>query len=314
MVMLTSMSENRIEKTIQPFVYIILLNWNGKEDTLECLRSLEKINYPNYRICLVDNASSDGSVAAVRSAYPDVEIIENSENLRFAEGNNVGIRHALKRGADYVLLLNNDTKVDPEFLQAMVSFADTDSAVGMVGPKIYYYDQPNLIWSAGGEICFWRGRIAHRGLRQKNSEKFNEIFEVDYLTGCTLLVKKEVIEKVGLLDSSYYIYTEDADWCERAKRAGFKLFFVPQAKVWHKISSTSGGGLTAYKTFHKVKSNYLFFRKYARWYHWLTIPKSVILGLIVEVFKQIFSGNFKVIFSLFRGFGSVLLGKKENAG
>lgn len=307
------MSENTKENSIRPLVYIILLNWNGKEDTLECLRSLEKINYPNYRICLVDNASTDGSVEAVRTAYPNVEIIENSENLRFAEGNNVGIRYALNRGVDYVLLINNDTKVDTEFLQVMVSFAENNSLIGLVGPMIYYYDQPNLIWSAGGEISFWRGRIAHRGLRQRNSVKFNEIIEVDYLTGCTLLVKKEVIKKVGLLDSSYYIYTEDTDWCERAKRAGFKLFLVPQAKVWHKISSTSGGGLTDYKVFHKVKSNYLFFNKYARWYHWFTIPIFVIFGLIVEVFKQISSGNFKVVFSLFRGFGSVLWGKKEKA-
>lgn len=297
----------------EPLVYILILNWNGKKDTLECLSSLKKIHYPNYRICLVDNASTDDSVGVFRATFSNIEIIENYENLRFAEGNNIGIRHALEHGADYVLLLNNDTKVDEEFLQQMVEVAEGDSNLGMVGPKIYHDDQPNLIWSAGGEIDFWKGKIAHRGLRQRNSENFDEIVEVDYLTGCALLVKKEAIEKVGLLDSSYYMYTEDADWCERTKRAGFKLFFAPGASVWHKLSSASGGGLTSFKVFHKVTGTYLFFKKYAQWYHWLTIPLFVLAGLVREVIKQMYSGNFKVIFSLFEGFGSVLMGKREKA-
>jgi len=307
------MTEDEQKQISEPLVYIVILNWNGKKDTLECLSSLKKLHYPNYRICLVDNASTDDSVEVFRATFSNIEIIENCVNLRFAEGNNVGISYALEHGGDYVLLLNNDTKVDEEFLQEMVMFSESNSTIGMVGPKIYHYDQLNVIWSAGGEISFWKGKIAHRGLRQRNSKNFNEIVEVDYLTGCALLVKKEVIEKVGLLDSSYYMYTEDADWCERTKRAGFKLFFVPRAKVWHKISSASGGGLTSFKVLHKIKSTYLFFKKYAQWYHWFTIPLFVLAGLVREVIKQMYSGNFKVIFSLFQGFGSVLMGKKEKA-
>jgi GT2 family glycosyltransferase len=300
------MSENRKNRSSEHLVYIIVLNWNGKADTLECLSSLKKIQYPSYRVCLVDNASTDDSVEAVRSKFPTVEIIENSENLRFAQGNNVGIKFALQHNADYVLLLNNDTKVDSEFLKEMIKVSESDCKIGMVGPKIYHYDPPDLIWSAGGEISFWKGKIAHRGLRKSDSEKFSEIADVDYLTACALLVKREVIEKVGLLDSSYYIYSEDADWCERTRRAGYKLVYVPKAKVWHKISSTSGGGLTPYKALHKVKSNFLFFKKYAHWYHWLTIPIFISGATFWFTIKQLTHGNFEIIISLCKGFKEIV--------
>ncbi|MFQ5864019.1 MAG: glycosyltransferase family 2 protein [bacterium] len=300
------MSQSGKNKIADSLVHVIILNWNGKHDTLECLRSLEKVAYPNFRICLVDNASSDGTIEAVREHFPDVKIIINSENLRFARGNNIGLQHALEHGADYVLLLNNDTIVDPLLLQELVNVAESNANIGMVGPKIYHYDQPNLIWSAGGDISFWQGKIAHRGLRKVDAPKYNRISEVDYLTACALLIRKEVIQKVGLLDPSYFMYTEDADWCERTRRAGYKLFYVPSAKVWHKISATSGGGLTSFKAFHKVKSSFLFFTKYARWYHWLTIPFFVSMSTLWFVSQQLLKGNFSTISSLFRGFKEVL--------
>lgn len=308
------MPGNGKKKYSQPLVYIIILNWNGKADTLECLSSLKKIRYSNYRICLVDNASTDDSVEAVRSKFPEVGIIENSENLRFARGNNVGIKFALQHDAEYVLLLNNDTKVDSEFLKEMIEVSKSDCMIGMVGPKIYHYDQPDLIWSAGGEISFWKGKIAHRGLRKRDSEKFDQIVAVDYLTACALLIRSEVIEKIGLLDPTYFMYSEDADWCERTRRAGFRLFFAPKAKVWHKISSTSGGGLTPYKALHKVKSSFLFFKRYARWYHWLTIPVFISGATIWFTMKQLTQGNFGIIFAVLKGFKEILRGRSGSSG
>lgn len=300
---------------MEPYVYIIVLNWNGLPDTLACLRSLSNIRYENYRVCVVDNASTDASVATIRSEFPQVEIIENERNLRFAEGNNVGIRHALAQGAVYVLLLNNDTTVDPGLLQALVPAAEAETEVGMVGPKIYYFDQPDLIWSAGGEISFWKGKIHHRGLRQKDSEKFDRVAEVDYLTACALLVKRAVIERVGLLDPEYYIYVEDADWCERARRAGFKLLYVPGARVWHKVSASSGGGMTAFKVTNKVRSHFLFFRRYARWYHWFTLPLFVGSGAVWFALKQLLRGNVGILGALRRGFTSAVggAGRSERA-
>ncbi|MFQ5706469.1 MAG: glycosyltransferase family 2 protein [bacterium] len=293
-------------KPAQPLVYIIVLTWNGKADTLACLSSLEKIEYSNWRICLVDNASTDGTVAAVRSSFRRVEIIENSENLRFATGNNVGIEYALKQGADYVLLLNNDTRVAEDFLTRLVEVAESDGHIGMAGSKIYHFDRPDLIWSAGGTISFWRGEIAHRGLRKHDAQKYNETQDVAYLTGCTLLVKRGVIEQVGLLDPAYFIYTEDADWCERTRRAGYRLVYVPESKVWHKVSATSGGGLSPFKVTHKLKSNFQFFKKYARWYHWMSIPFFVYGSTFWFITRQLTQGNFGIIASLFKGFKEIL--------
>lgn len=295
----------KAEQNGQPLVYIIILNWNGKQDTIECLDSLQKITYRNSEICVVDNGSTDGSVAVLRKNFPDLKIIANKANVRFARGNNIGIEYALKQGAEYVLLLNNDTVVEPDFLSKLIEVADASQEAGLVGPKIYYYDAPDLIWSAGGRISFWKGKIAHRGLRRKDSDKFNEVARVDYLTACAVLARRAAIEKVGLLDASYYIYGEDADWCERMQRAGYKLLYVPGARVWHKISSASGGGMTSFKIVHKVKSNFMFFRKYARWYHWLTIPFCVSAETIWFLIKQIAQGNLRVLPALFKGFRAV---------
>jgi hypothetical protein len=269
-----------------PLVWILIVNWNGRQDTLDCLASLLKITYRPYKIILIDNASTDGSVPAIRQAFPEIEIIENAENKRFAAANNQGMACALAAGADYVLLLNNDTEVASNFLEALVDLAQQRSEIGMVGPKIFYYHDRQRLWFAGGEIVFWKGRTAHRGLRQLDAEKWNVACAVDYITGCALLVKRECIEKIGMLDESYYIYSEDADWCGRARKAGFGCWFAPQAQVWHKISSSSGGGLTPFKAYYKVRSNFLFFKRHARWWHWLTIPWWAAWGLLIEVLRQ----------------------------
>lgn len=269
-----------------PLVGIVIVNWNRREDTLACLSSLQKTSYRPCKIILVDNASHDGSVPAIRRSFPQVEIIENAENRRFAAANNQGMERALTAGADFVLLLNNDTEVAEDFLEKLVRGARERSEIGMAGPKILYHDDPHRIWFAGGEITFWKGQIAHLGLRQPDGERWNVPRAVDYITGCALLVKRECIEKIGGFDESYYIYGEDADWCMRARRAGFQCWFVPAAHVWHKISASSGGGLTPFKAYHKVRSSFLFFRRYARWWHWLTLPWWVGLGLLRETIRR----------------------------
>jgi hypothetical protein len=178
----------------------------------------------------------------------------------------------------------------------------------MVGPKIFYHHDRQRIWFAGGEIVLRKGRVAHRGLRQLDGEKWNAPGEADYLTGCALLATRECIEKIGALDESYYIYSEDADWCMRARRAGFTCWFAPGAHVWHKISASSGGGLTAFKAYHKVRSNFLFFKRYARWWHWLTMPWWVAGGLLVETARLLINPKegSRVIAALWRAFVDIL--------
>lgn len=217
-----------------PAVYFSILNWNQKDLTLECLESLARLDYPNYEIVVVDNGSQDGEVAAIQTRFPSVTVLENERNLGFVEGNNVAIRYALEQGADYVLLLNNDTVVDPQMLKRLVEVAESDDRVAVVGPKIYYFDEPQTIWSAGG-IFKPPGKPVMLGLDETDKGQHDALREVDWVTGCALLIKSSVIRRIGLIDARYFIYFEESDWCGRAKKAGFKIFYVPQARMWHKI-------------------------------------------------------------------------------
>lgn len=217
-----------------PAVYFSILNWNQKDLTLECLESLAHLDYPNYRIVVVDNGSNDGEATAIRAQFPSVTVLENGRNLGFAEGNNVGIRYALSQGADYVLLLNNDTIVDPQMLKVLVRVAESDEQVAIVGPKIYYYDEPETIWSAGGILRRF-GTPVMLGVDEVDSGQHDELKEVDWISGCALLIKDSVIQQIGLIDARFFIYFEETDWCSRARRAGFKVLYVPQARMWHKI-------------------------------------------------------------------------------
>jgi GT2 family glycosyltransferase len=274
-----------------PLVYIIVLTWNGREDTIACLKSLQEITYPNYRILLVDNASTDGTVEAIRRDFPAVEVLVNESNFRFAGGNNAGIRHAVANGADYILLLNNDTTVAPDFLTELVRAIHGDEHLGMASPKIYYYDQPRRIWFAGGRIEWWRGWFSHIGIREDDRGQYNAPARVDYLTACCVLVKRTVIERVGVLDEGYFMYGEDADWSIRAARAGYGLQYVPSAAIWHKLSVSSGGHFSWFKNWNKLKSQIRLVRRYAKAYHWLTIPIAFPVSVVAAALAARFGRN-----------------------
>jgi GT2 family glycosyltransferase len=286
-----------------PLVYCILLNWNGRDLLLETLDSVTKLNYPNFRIVVVDNGSTDGSQDAVKKAYPHLTLIENGANLGFGGGNNVGMEYALKCGAEWIILLNSDIAVDSNMLSDLMNVAVTDNNIGVLSPKIYYFDKKNLLWYAGGAINYWSGIVSHRGLREEDAGQFDNIANTDYISGCAMLIRRSVLENVGMFDPVYFpAYSEDADLSTRIKRAGYRLVYVPQAKLWHKVSAFSGGGLTPLKTMLKVEHNLIFFKRYARWYHWITIPFSVGGTAILFVGKELFKGNFKIIAALVKGF------------
>ncbi len=256
----------------QPRVAVIVVNWNGRDITLECLHSLSSLTYPHADLIVVDNASSDGSMEAIHARFPNVILLHMRENLRFAGGNNAGIREALARGADMVLLLNNDTIVDQDFLTHLVARMDADPAYGMVAPKILYFDEPDRIWFAGGEISLWTGTMRHLGIREVDCGQHDAVRETAYASGCCILVRTEVIRKIGMLDESYHMYTEDADWCMRARRAGYTIVYEPAARIWHKLSVSAGGHLSWYKLKNKFISNLRFFWRYSSWAQRLVFP------------------------------------------
>lgn len=226
-----------------PQVSIIILNWNGWRDTLECLESLSKISYFHYEVIIVDNASKDDSVKRIKAwakkkLIKNFSLIENDKNYGFAEGNNIGIRKVLKenQGA-YILILNNDTVVNKKFLKNLIKIAESQEKIGIVGPKIYLYPPKKgkeIIQSCGADIDLSRGNLVNYGDGEIDQGQFEKARKVGYVYGTCFLVKSKVFKKVGFFDKKYHIYAEEADFCLRAKKAGYSIYYVPQAIIWHK--------------------------------------------------------------------------------
>ena len=231
------MSNNRsVASNAWPLVSVVLLNWNGYEDTLFCLRSLEQATYPNMHVVVVDNGSRDGSPERLRSLLarcPNVALLENASNLGFARGCNVGLQWALQEGCDYVLLLNNDSVVDASFLEPAVSMAERDASIGLIGGKIYLEKDRKLLWYAGGHVDLWRGQAIVRGFKTPDEGQFDTAVEVGFVTGALMLIKRSVLLKVGVLPAEYFFGQEEWDYSLQVKRAGYKLYYVPEFVAVH---------------------------------------------------------------------------------
>jgi GT2 family glycosyltransferase len=231
---------------------------------------VSKIDYFNYEIVLVDNGSTDDSVAVARQMFPDVRVIELPENRGFVGGNNEGIQAALNLNPDYVLLLNNDTETDPKFLTSLVQAAEADPTIGIAGPVIYYFDDAARIWSAGGMIEWAQGDTKMLMIHQIDPHMDEKkSYPVDFVTGCCLLIRREVISKIGLLDPRFFMYYEETEWCVRAKAAGYQIICVPQAKIWHKISTVEREDSPQVK-YYMTRNRLLFLRlSKASWPAWI---------------------------------------------
>jgi hypothetical protein len=217
-----------------PGVLIVVLTYNGIADTLVCLESLRRLSYPRVDVLIVDNASQDGTPSIVRERFPEVSIVETGANLGFAGGNNAGLRYAIEHGYDFALLLNNDTEVAPNLIDAMVTAA-LDPEVGIVGSKIYYHDRPDTFWSTGGTLDWRTGRSFMRGIDEVDRGQYDVPAEVDFVTGCALLVRREAMQQAGLIDERFGMYYEETEWCVRIGRAGWRIVYTPNGRLWHKI-------------------------------------------------------------------------------
>jgi GT2 family glycosyltransferase len=226
------------------------------------------------------------------------------QNLMFAGGNNAGIERAVGRGAEAVMLVNNDTRAGTTMLTELVRVMETDQEIGIVGPKIFYHDKESVIWSAGGKVFVPLGLVHHIGIRKADSSRYSSVGDVDYLTGCCLLVRSSAISSIGLMDTSYIIYSEDVDWCLRAREGGWRVVLAPGAHLWHKVSFSSGGGLTAFKAYYKMRSNVLIFRRFARPAHWLTWPLATAGWALVMAGVQGLRGRGSVAAALLRGWAA----------
>jgi GT2 family glycosyltransferase len=245
-------------------VVVIVLSWNGREDTLACLDSLARSKGVDVRTVVVDNGSIDETVAAVRSRHPGVEVIANGANLGFAEGNNVGLRFARRTDADYVLLLNNDTMVAPDAIAQLVAEAERRPDAGALCPLILYRDQPQRIWYAGARFDPRRGHNGrHTGYGEPDRGQYDRVREIGRGTGAAMLVRRAALEGVGLLDGDLFLQVEDVEWSLRMRRAGWRIFFVPAGRVWHRVSVATGGESSPAVAYYEIRNTLAVCDRYA---------------------------------------------------
>ena len=287
---------------MQPKVNIIILNWNGYNDTYELLESLKKISYENYKIILIDNNSSQTDVEnLMENSNENIQIVLNNENLGFAGGNNVGIKLSLQQNADYILLINNDTIVEPDFLEILVEKIEKNNRAGIIAPQINFYNNPKRIWSTGGKINKIRGAgfIYSNNLRMQNKE--NNV-KINFVSGCCMLIKKEVFQKIGLFDENFFLYIEDTDFCYRTKNFGFDICVLPDSKIYHKVNSSTKNNYQTLPLYYATR-NRLYFA-------WKNFPEVfpltalyIFTTMLLKSFVWLVSGKLKNIASVKRGIG-----------
>lgn len=283
-------------------VSIIILNWNGLKDTIECLESLKKITYPNYEVIVVDNGSEGNDADVLEEKYKDyIKVIRNKENLGFTEGNNVAIRQILnEKKSEYILLLNNDVVVDKEFLIEVVKVAESDSKIGICGSQNYYYDfngRKDIIWYAGAKIKWWMGGSVNHSFQKKEVN----FIETEYVVGSSMLVKTNLLRKIGLLDKSYFSYAEDADLYLRAKKAGYNNIYVPTSKIWHKISKASGIN-SPFQIFYRTRNSFwLIKNNFKRWQYIIFVITFLFYKQPIWLIRFLSKGQFKQIRAFYKG-------------
>lgn len=276
-------------------VFISIINFNGRKNTLDCLDSIKKVDKNNFdlKVVVIDNGSSEKF--DLPKAYSDVVLIKSSENLGFAGGHNKVIKYALEKGADYILILNNDTVIDKKLVNELFKTITTRNA-GVVAPKIYFYpgfefhkdrykkqEQGHVFWFTGGEMD-WRNVIGHhRGVDEVDKGQYDKTSEINFASGACMLIKREVLEKIGLFDERYFLYYEDNDLSQRAKSSKFKIIYNPKAVLWHKNAGSVGGSGSQLQDYYITRNRMLFGMKFA--------PVRSKISLIRESLKLLMSGR-----------------------
>ncbi|MEG2917980.1 MAG: glycosyltransferase family 2 protein [Clostridium sp.] len=277
-------------------VSIILLNYCGVEDTLNCVESLEDIDYDNYEIIIVENASPDNSYELLQEALNKKShvLIKAPSNEGFAVGNNIGIKYAMANSSDYVLLLNNDTLVDKSFLKELVRCYEESENPGIIGSKILYESRREVIWYGGGDVNLKRFYGYHYGEGEIDKGQYNIEGTTNFITGCVMLIGREIIEKVGMLPTEYFMYFEDVDYCMNVRNHGYKLYYCPKSVVYHKVSGSTGGEESVFCIKWGTRNRIIFMDKFRNNVSKMEYFKSktfFYLTRILKFLKYIISGN-----------------------
>lgn len=246
-------------------IYIIILNYNSANDTIECIKSIKENELElKYKIIVIDNKSNDNSVEILKKCK-NIELIEAKDNGGFANGNNIGIKYAIEKGAEYILLLNNDTVIAKNAINILIKKMQEDNSLGIVGSRIMYYNNRNVINYCGGDINWLKATTIHKGYKSIFRDRNNEFEYTNFVTGCCMLIKKEVFDKVEYLPEEYFMYYEDADFCVQVCNAGYKLGVCTNSVIYHKISASSGGEESAFSIKWGTRNRIIFMNKYKKY-------------------------------------------------
>lgn len=312
------MGEHNVMERAPNNIFIILLNWNRGQDTLECIASLhEKPNPANSHIVVVDNGSSDDSVERIHRNGGDLVFLEAGENRGFTGGNNLGLKYALEHNADYVLLLNNDALIAPDALSKMVAVAENDEKIGIVTPKILYHPERDRLWAAGTKYHEWCLTTRLTGYRQTDFGQYDAERDLVWATGCAMLIKREVLLKIGLLTDEMFAVGEDLDYGLRARKHGYRIRYAPSAVVWHKESISAGGHDAPQYVYYQTRNLVFLQRRWAKnVFHLLLAQMIAGLHFGKRVLILSIRGKWRSVLGLIYGWRDGLtgrLGKREYA-
>ncbi len=285
----------------EPKVVIIIVTYNRLNVLKDCILSLLKTRYENYKIVIVDNASKDGTTDAIQSFFPSVKIIRNEKNLGYTGGNNKGIKWALNQNCDYIMILNDDVVVEPDFIKNLVNVAQGDRRIGLACPKLLCFEIPTKFFKEYG------GYNYYLGINRQPLLKTNYPTEIELVPGASILIRKETIQKIGLMDENFFLYFDEGDLCYRTKKAGFKMMFVPSAIAYHKVSESFSGRTNPVVLYYSTRNELLLARKHLNFLLFVMFWMPRFVFRIVQY--SIATRDVKPAKSMIRGFLDFTKGK-----
>ena len=292
-----------------PKIGIVIVNYNGEKYQNDCVKSLYEMKFSDFKIIVVDSGSSDRSIEMLKSQYPDVIIIEKKENVGVAVGNNIGIRKSIELGTQYTLLLNNDVEVDGELLSELLKKADDNT---VVVPKIYYYEPNNMIWFGGGEFVFSGGYTRHIGQNEIDKGQFDKEKRINYSPTCCMLIPNVVFKKIGMMDETVFMYFDDTDFCMRLLKNNIPIKYIPSAKLWHKVSSSTGGEGSPLSVYYSTRNRFYFIKKHSDKMSTAVFIKTFVSFCIQYIISPVRCKNDKYILPAINDYFHGRMGRKDN--
>lgn len=266
-----------------PAVGVVIVNWNLKDSLRETLRSFQNVNYPGLQIVVSDNASTDGSVEMVRTEFPKVHLLTRDKGVGYAKGASLGLEYLVDK-VKYIFSTTNDVEVDREMIRHLVEYAEQHPDAGVIGTKIYFHDRPDVIWHAGGRIHPLHAHPRHFGWERRDHSRYDQVRECDFVTGCGFLLRSAALQRAGFFKADLVFYAEDAELCYRIRSRGFRIVYLPAAKMWHKVETTLARNRPVQLQYSTRNTLHLVHQYRVGWY---PLSLWVYLGLVVP-FKMMF--------------------------